>query len=212
VDVPLITMDPTAAMTKLRAYRQQLKRRVDEEYEAAVIGYEVLAAGSPLLDLREVFNTAGFHPDGRPKLAIARADRPQVMVRVERNSLEFNALANPWQWSYRGSLVINVGVSRLTNDGSLAGTMASSIAEVLLKSRGWSLVPMVPADVRPKGDLRDFFVLWEVEQWADRALSSDPDRDPYLLRHIMGDLYAVVAEWDLTDLERAIMAGRREVR
>jgi len=199
-------------MTKLRAYRQQLKRRVDEEYEAAVIGYEVLAAGSPLLDLREVFNTAGFHPDGRPKLAIARADRPQVMVRVERNSLEFNALANPWQWSYRGSLVINVGVSRLTNDGSLAGTMASSIAEVLLKSRGWSLVPMVPADVRPKGDLRDFFVLWEVEQWADRALSSDPDRDPYLLRHIMGDLYAVVAEWDLTDLERAIMAGRREVR
>ena len=212
MDVPLITMDPTAAMTKLRAYRQQLKRRVDEEYEAAVIGYEVLAAGSPLLDLREVFNTAGFHPDGRPKLAIARADRPQVMVRVERNSLEFNALANPWQWSYRGSLVINVGVSRLTNDGSLAGTMASSIAEVLLKSRGWSLVPMVPADVRPKGDLRDFFVLWEVEQWADRALSSDPDRDPYLLRHIMGDLYAVVAEWDLTDLERAIMAGRREVR
>jgi hypothetical protein len=202
-------MEPTAALAKLRAYRQQLKRRVDEEYDAAVIGYEALAAGTRLLDLRQAFGAAGFHPDGRPKLAIARADRPQVMVRVERSSLQFNALADPLRWGYRGSLVINVGVSRITNDGSLAGTMASSIVEVLLKSRGWALVPMVPADVRPKGDLRDFFVLWEVEQWADRALSSDPDRDPYLLRHIMGDLYAVVAEWDLTDLERAIMVGRR---
>lgn len=197
MDVPLITMEPAAAMDKLQAYRHELKRRVDVEYEAAVAGYTVLAAGLPLLDLREAFRAAGFHPDGRPKLAVARADRPQVMVRVHRNSLEFNALANPWQFNYNGSLVVTVAVSRRVSVSNL-------------KSQGWSLVPMVPADVRPKGNLRDFFVLWEVEQWADRPISSVPDRDPYLLRHILGDLYAVVAEWDLTDLERAIMAGRRE--
>lgn len=30
----------------------------------------------------------------------------------------------------------------------------------------------------------------------------------YLLRHIAGDLYAVLAQWDLTELERAVMAER----
>lgn len=72
-----------------------------------------------------------------------------------------------------------------------------------------SLVPMVPADVRPSGNLKYYFVLWEVEQWSDTSLTAVPDRDPYLLQHLAGDLYIVVAEWDLTELERAIMTGRR---
>ena len=77
---------------------------------------------------------------------------------------------------------------------------------------GFALVPMVPADVRPKGALSNFFVLWEVQAWASRAQVMQPDRDPYLLKHLAGDLYAVVAEWELTDLERAIMTGRRRNR
>jgi hypothetical protein len=67
---------------------------------------------------------------------------------------------------------------------------------------------MVPADVRASvtGTLAEYFIPWEVEQWANRRISSRPDRDPYLRKHIGGDLYAVVAEWDLTELERMVMA------
>lgn len=36
----------------------------------------------------------------------------------------------------------------------------------------------------------------------------EPPKDPALLRHIGGDLYSVVAVWDLTELERAVLAGR----
>lgn len=35
-----------------------------------------------------------------------------------------------------------------------------------------------------------------------------PPTDPLLLRHLHGDLYAVLAAWDLTPLERAVLAGR----
>lgn len=74
---------------------------------------------------------------------------------------------------------------------------------------GYALIPMVPLDVRPAtGRLADMFVLWEVEQWADRRIGAKPDIDPYLLKHVGGSLYAVLAEWDLTPLERAIMKGR----
>ena len=79
-----------------------------------------------------------------------------------------------------------------------------------LRNRGYALVPLVPADVRPSGQLRNYFILWEVEQWSDRRIGAKPDIDPYLLRHLAGDLYVVEAEWDLTELERAIMSGRRE--
>jgi hypothetical protein len=34
--------------------------------------------------------------------------------------------------------------------------------------------------------------------------------DPILLRPIGGDLYAVVAQWDLTEIERTIIAGTRK--
>lgn len=75
---------------------------------------------------------------------------------------------------------------------------------------GYALVPIVPADVRSKvtGQLSTYFTLWEVEQWADQRIRSLSDRDPLLLKHIGGELYAVVAEWDLTEIERAVMAGR----
>lgn len=77
-------------------------------------------------------------------------------------------------------------------------------------TNGYALVPIVPPTVR-KGhaDLSRYFTLWEVEQWADQRIRAAADRDPYLLQRLGGDLYAVVGEWDLTELERAVMGSRR---
>lgn len=208
MDVPTIAMDKDEALKKLDAYRRQLRRRVDAEYEAAVAGYEALAVGTPLVNLSEAFAHAGLGDDGRPRLAIARADRNQVMVSVRRGFLEFNALKNPYKLRYDGTLIIHVSFDNLINAG-LFQNFVDAMQDLSTK-RGYAIVPMVPADVRPKGNLRDYFILWEVEQWSDRPLTAQPDFDPFLLKHIHGDLYAVVAEWDLTELERVIMTGRRE--
>lgn len=35
-----------------------------------------------------------------------------------------------------------------------------------------------------------------------------PPGDPLLLKHLAGTLYAVLAVWDLTELERAVFGGR----
>jgi hypothetical protein len=192
VNVSTITMPKEQATAKLRAYQEQLRRRADAEYEAAEAGYAALAAGTPLLNLTEAFAQTGLGQDGRPKLAIARADRRQVTVTVRPRALVFNSLRRS-SYGYNGSLVI---------------TIHGPGANQTWKS-GHALVPMVPADVRPNANLRDYFILWEVEEWSDRPLLAQPDRDPYLLKHLAGDLYVVVAEWDLTELERAIMTGRR---
>lgn len=195
MNVSLIQMDPAAARAKLAAYQAQLRRRADEEYEAAVAGYQALAEGTALINLADAFAMTGLGEDNRPRLAVARADRRQVFFRLNQDHLEFNALKNP-DLEYAGSLVVHVPYQHTVKG--------------MWGIRGYALVPMVPADVRPAGLLSNYFTLWEVEKWADRPIRATPDRDPYLLRHLIGDLYAVVAEWDLTELERAIMTGRRD--
>jgi hypothetical protein len=79
----------------------------------------------------------------------------------------------------------------------------------VVATKGYALVPMIPLDVRPKtGIPENAYILWEVERWADERLDVAPDIDPYLLKHIPGSLYAVIAEWEFTDLERSILRGR----
>lgn len=64
-------------------------------------------------------------------------------------------------------------------------------------------VPIVPPPLRPRGALWRYHVLFEVEGWE-----AIPPRDPILLRRIRGDLFAVVAVWDLTEVERMVLATR----
>ncbi|TWT34974.1 hypothetical protein KOR42_53530 [Thalassoglobus neptunius] len=44
---------------------------------------------------------------------------------------------------------------------------------------------------------------------ADFPQTMTPPGDPYLLKKISGEFYAVLAEWDLTELEKAVMAELR---
>jgi hypothetical protein len=67
------------------------------------------------------------------------------------------------------------------------------------------MVPLIPPTYRPKGGrIRRFHILWEVEEWE-----MVPPKDPALLRHLIGDLWSVMGTWDLTELERAVLFGRR---
>lgn len=193
---PLITEDAARARDQLAAYNRQLQRRDDPEYQAIAAGYAELAAGRPLLNLRECFATVPLDSRGRPRLAIARADRRTVTLFLMhgRNRAFFDTRKNNLT---SRTLMIEVEVPTLT------------------EHRPWcsyALVPMIPAAVRaeiPRGTKdASCHILWEVEEWSDTPLGQQADRDPYLLRHLGGDLYIVLAEWDLSMLERAVMARR----
>jgi len=96
----------------------------------------------------------------------------------------------------------------------------SPVSEVALRSHsfqaktssGWrgawsAQVPIVPPQHRPGRGMGDRIVLWEVENWTWQTTPRPPG-DPALLRPIGGDLYAVEAVWDLTELEKLVLAGR----
>jgi hypothetical protein len=208
MNVARITMDREQARTKLRALRKQLHRRADAEYQALEAGYLALTEGKAVISLTAAIENGGFDAKGRPRLAIARADR--LHVRVEREGM---VCAFDTSRGRRGGRRSVVGLR----------WSASMIVETVLHNApraenwrvtGYALVPIVPAEavalVRGSSNLRYFYTLFEVEAWSDSPVRAVPDRDPFLLRHLEGDLYSIVAEWDLTELERAVMLGRRD--
>lgn len=199
MNAPTITMDRQEARRRLRAYREQLKRRADETYEACAAGYEALAEGTPLLNLDQAIQAGGLFFDGLPKLAVARADRREVRFRwwrTQRRAQFYFGSMHPSAWERETmSLAVDMGRTREEAVGNRGF------------SDGYALVPMIPADVRPRGQAKDWHILWEVEQWSDRPQTAPAPRDPMLLKHLGGSLYAVLAEWDLTDLERAVLGG-----
>jgi hypothetical protein len=200
MNVELIKMDPAEAREQLRAYRRQLHRRVDAEYEAVAKGLAALADGTPILSLPEAIRTGGFDDVGRPRLAIARADRQQVKLTRSGHSTTARFYAGAVdRWGIergRGGPSLDIRIDTATRPPASIDAYA--------------LVPMIPANVRNSVRFTDrqCFVLWEVEEWASSPQQAGPDRDPFLLRHLHGDAYAVLAEWDLTPLEQMVMAGR----
>jgi hypothetical protein len=60
---------------------------------------------------------------------------------------------------------------------------------------------LLPPSIKPsEASLKHYHILWEAE-WENA-----PPVDPYLLRRISANLFVVIASWDLTPLERAVMA------
>ena len=211
MEIQTITMDREEAKEKLIHYRQATLKRcsanIRDEYLVAVKGYEALAAGTPLINLQEAIRSGGFDEKMRPNLAVARADRKQVEFRWPGGTRATFHTGLQSQWSATDTLLIPVEMAEPhgITYGKLNWTKTVG---------GWAIVPMTPpgalAAIGGGSNLRHHFILWEVEEWADRPIMTVPDRDPLLLRLIAGDLYAVMAQWDLTELERQVMTGRRD--
>jgi len=215
MNVTTIEMDPQEAQEKLDAYRQALSSKhsqlVDEEWRAAEQAYKELAKGTPLIDPIAAIRECGWRPDARPVLAIARADQKQVTWRMERTARWWDNDTKTYKGSY-SPMVWSFRAARTRWDRQRASNLTFRIDQITTEppvapKEGTAMVPMVPADVIPSRgcDLSKHFILWEVESW-DFA----PPVDPILLRPIGGNLYAVVAQWDLTEVERLIIAGTRK--
>jgi hypothetical protein len=216
----------------LKAAAERSRTEADRELaeiDAAVMrGYRELARGRRVLELTKTIAAAGVHwvddvdvswwSGGHthsdrisvcaPALAIARADARTVWVRPldpARPDDGFTFQADGWQWHPRkpDRVVMPGGLFNAEDEYGAAGhdeiPAGISINQVRLKA----MAPTIPPPLRPAHALRNYHLLWEAE-WA--VGSTIPPGDPALLKHLGGDMYAVLGVWDLTPLERAALA------
>lgn len=194
MEVQTISMERGQAREAFLDYRRAVRERYNRVDKEIMDGYRLLASGKQLIRLGEVLRAGGL--DDRthlPKLAIMRADEDWCYVQLRERTGGGQYLADQWLRSNASRRRVEIP----------PGTFPADEFSVTFGFR--AIVPIVPPRLRPRGSLRSYHVLWE----ADWALAPAPPRDPALLRHIGGELYAVVAVWDLTELERAVLAGSR---
>lgn len=208
MDLATIVIEPDEARQRVAEYQEALRQERNVEDEAMLAGFRAAARGLPIIQLSKCIERGGFFNNGLPRMAVARADAKEVAVE--------------WEW-FQGHGVrfdsdpIPVGAWRDTRRRWQRRAMVGSdhVRVALVKpdatprvhqlTSGRTIVPSVPPRFRPKRQqrLHGLHVLWEVEKW-----DPTPPVDPALIRHIRGDLWSVLAVWDLTELERAVLATR----
>jgi len=190
-------------------FKRNAKLRKEEIRKDLLAVYGHLRHGKKIVDIYESFKKAGLNKDGDPRLAICRADGKQCFcLKVEDGSAIFSMKRlDRWNRTPRktyGDVRLPSGIFQwLPKDSTLPVSMYNIKNQVVQ-----CLVPIIPAKILVKevrASLRNFHVLWEVEEWKPV-----PPKDPILLKRLTPNLFGVLATWDLTPLERAIIRGRIE--
>jgi hypothetical protein len=193
MDLRALEVSPGEAREKLDEYAAALGEQRTAEDAAIAAAYRAASRGLPVISLPRTVAAGGFHEDGLPRIAVIGAGATECFAR--------------WDGS---ALVFTDGEDR-GNRGALVGAHSVRVPlawDDLPARRSWhcgrAMVPLVPPAHRlhPRR-MRHCHILWEVEQWE-----MVPPVDPALVRHLRGDLWAVLSVWNLTVLERAVLSQR----
>lgn len=155
--------------------------------------YNQLKCGRKVIDIYKVFERATINHKFEPKLAIALATNKTVYLRYYKTG---RASFRPDRWGRSKEILI-------LPEGIFPKIPDSNFQQYENHKEFEAPVPAIPASIRPKGNLDEYYVLWEVEEWKPI-----PPKDPYLLRRLTNNMFVVVAAWNLTELERSVMRGR----
>jgi len=196
MELTTLDMDVERAKAGLDEYTKQIRGERSAEDDAIAAGYRAAARGLPIISLQAAINAGGWFDNGLPRIAVCRADALTCRVSWwDSRALIYQDAAFERRWGRRGLVGAHTVTVDIVDPVGISGRKWN---------RGTTTVPIVPPRHRPKrGRLNRFHVLWEVEAW-----DTTPPRDPALLRHIRADLWAVLAIWDLTDIERHVLSAR----
>lgn len=191
MDVQQIAVSRATASGLYRKYRehQHYSNPIDHEIMKA---YLQISRGHTVIRAIDAVKAAGLNDAGLPKLAIGRADKKDVDLRLFRDG-GASMIAEPCNVRHSS----NVSSTHIQWP---AGTFARR-GESLWSAR--AMIPLIPLPLRPKRALQNYHILFEAE-WS-RVVPVDP----LLLRRIgKADLWVVVAQWDLTPVEVAALQTR----
>ncbi len=235
MQVPTIEVDRDQARKRVEEFTARRRRKLTEMDRALFRGYKALAEGLTLIDVNQAIKQGGhFEKNYCPKLAIARSDLQRVYF-DHRFAYEDNRKALhggrycAWRWSQteKGEIYKQIVATSEASEKSVIDVAEESGLQIQLEpgaiespeeerknSKRWfksyysSIVPAIPFHLRPNGDADKYFILWEVEKWEEYQAVRAPG-DPLLLERIAHPIYVVVAQWDLSDLEKRILENFR---
>lgn len=198
MNVQSLQVDYYDARKAYQAYRQAIKEgRATKDDVALARGYQALLRGKKVIDIGLAIAKGGVDAQFRPKLAVARADWPTVFARRDDDGrYRFSSKGDNWGRPPAG--VVRVRIPDMPR-------MVGEYPHNRVVGEGQAQVPTIPPQFRPKGNLADYHLLFEA------VWKRVPPVDPMLLRQLGAadsPLFVVLAAWDLTPLEQAVLRAR----
>jgi hypothetical protein len=205
--VEQLAIPKNKASEEYEAYKQELKRSKTQFNEDMKSLYAHMKHGGKVLDLWESMKLAGLNSDGDPKLAIIGASFSKVRFSKEydwqNNMMVSNGgafqPATSLTWSQRMKYQVVVPKEFFPD-------WSKDAKGSILRREIETITPIVPARIMNalrSHKLENYHILWEVEKWQPV-----PPKDPMLLKRITPNMFLILATWDLSPLERAVIRGR----
>lgn len=222
MELAITDVDAEQAQIKFEEYRAAVREHHDAEDAAMMRAYREVTRGNNVISLSATLQAGGRDELGLPRLAVCRADAPKCWLEWCTYDGAVRFVTRPqYQRGYSRSAnnrrdVRDFPAGTLRAIEPPEDRIAASSLQIDVRlwdgSLTWggnrcTVVPSVPPSLRPRHALGGYDILFEVEEWE---IDPKVPVDPALLKHMGGDLYAVLAVWDLTDLERLVLRGRAE--
>lgn len=211
-------------------YRDALRKKKNDFLHEMKVAYGHMRHGRQVLDVWEAMASTGLDANHDPKIAIAPADAQRIHFLKNRDWADTqwcgrfapdpNAARRHYRWTMKKSIddgEVYVPKGTYTGEDGWAWVYPGETRDAQghrhvgeqwrgpLRSDVVATVPTVPPRFVPNGSLHGYYILWEVDKWDE---VTPPKRDPMLLKRINANAFVVMAAWDLTDVERAILRGR----
>ncbi len=201
--VAKILVPKKQAAEEWKKYCQLLKKRKDKHLKIMKEAMYHAKKGRLLLDVYEAMQKAGLNSKNEPRFAIARADIPAVRFEKRDTGTGNFLMEEGWNrsgWSTDVHLPQKTFKVQWERQVDASGTKSRwEIDNQYLKAK----VPIIPADLMPEGDLKNYYIIWEVKTWEQLPET----KDPFLLKRISENLFVILGAWDVTELERAVIGG-----
>jgi len=212
----IVTMPKEDALEKFNEYKSALRISRSQHDRMMKAVYNALAEGLGVINPRAAILKAGFVDEINlhPKLAICRADQATVYFR--RMHYDDTAFFSSYPSRFISERNLNAQQARhqfffapgqLRRFDPWAWEMEK--AHPLYRETVKATVPTIPPAHRPAPHtLGDYSILWEVEAWEALPRAQRAPGDPMLLRPLAhSGLYAVMAHWDLTEVEKMVLGA-----
>jgi len=213
MQVEQLTVPLDKVKEEYRAFKELVQSRKNDYLKELHKIYGHMRHGKKVIDIVSAIKKGSVNEHGEPRLAICKAHSSQVVFEKDTKGAGafFHTFKqNPFGYGEEIVTAQNPIVKLpeatfpfwVDHEGKVA-TYSGAIKD----RRLCAPVPIIPASILAplKGKLSSFCILWEVERWKPM-----PPRDPILLKKITNQFYVVLATWDLTELERAVIRGRIE--
>jgi len=210
MEVEELVIPKEQAEAELKALKEAIRRhaqlRKEEIRRELMAVYGHLRHYGKIIDIYESFRKAGLNKDGDPRLAICRADAKQCYcLKIEDGSAIFSMeRLDRWQRQPRktyAEVKLPAGTFQWQPIDPTRPLNAYNIKNQLVQCPA----PIIPAKIlveEVRHRLKNYHVLWEVKAWKPV-----PPQDPILLKRLTANLFGVLATWELTALEKAIVRG-----